>query len=167
MKKKNVIFDLETTSIEPYLPESRITMIGLGCDGKYYGITDPDERVMLRKFARYLRGLKEYRIISYNGNSFDVPYLFSRIIFHNLKFPNIIDKHLDLRRFLNLGNGFKKGTLNDFGQLISMKKIENTDGKTAIKLWNENRISELKKYCLQDIRITEGLLSRIIEIGWL
>lgn len=165
--KTDIILDIETTSLEPWTENARITVIGLNHNECYNALIDDNEKVILKHLAILLEVIKDYRIITFNGSNFDIPYILARAIKHNIKLPDIRGKHIDLRKLLSNGNGYKKGKLNDFASLIGEKKLENCDSATAVRLWKENRKKELVLYCLQDIRITKKITERLKQIGWL
>ena len=39
--------------------------------------------------------------------------------------------------------------------------------KVAIKLWNENKLNDLKEYVISDVQITFGIFKRVKEVGLL
>ncbi len=89
-------------------------------------------------------------IIGFNTNHFDLPILQKYLSFNLNKIPSldIMDDVVN-----NVGH---RVSLDDLLiNTLSMKKSAN--GFLAVQYWREGRIDELKKYCLDDVRLTRNL----------
>lgn len=118
-------------------------------DGIYYkqlGLNDTDERTIINDFWKLLsiamnRG---HRAVSFNGKSFDVPFLFGRSIFLNCERPNtlrMIDAlrskyntttHVDLFHAFN-----ESGTQSEWANKLNPDESISSDGH-LIPRWYES-----------------------------
>lgn len=89
-------------------------------------------------------------LIGYNSKGFDLPVLNNYYPGDLTKFPS-----LDLMEKIGAQIGFRV-SLNAVAQAtLGLEKT--AQGAEAILMWREGRIEELKKYCLQDVKITKEL----------
>lgn len=90
------------------------------------------------------------RIIGFNSDAFDLPILDQYYPGSLLRFTS-----LDLMAELVKKLGFRVGL-----QAVAQGSLgvgKSGDGLQAITLWREGRIEELKKYCLDDVRLTRDV----------
>ncbi|MEM4675759.1 MAG: ribonuclease H-like domain-containing protein, partial [Nitrososphaerota archaeon] len=89
--------DVEATSLEADVG----TIVGAGImedDGKFSYISVDRPELEKNKLEDLLKKLEQYHIvITWNGKSFDIPFLISRAIKHNLKAESLLSiYHLDM-----------------------------------------------------------------------
>lgn len=101
-------------------------------------------------------------IITFNGRSFDIPILEK---YFNFKFSAL--PHYDIFEEVTAKLGRRIG----LGALAEAN-LEGGEGKTAtgmdaIRFYQEGKIDELKKYCLQDVKVTKGIFDLIKTRGYL
>lgn len=122
MIKMNIIFDIETTGLEPL--KDRIICIAFKLNGKEEAIINTDEKVILEKFWNYIREIKtkdfSFRLIGFNCWSFDIPFLLIRSFKHGIKVLDTKGKVIDLRYLLSYGNKYQNGKLSDYAELIGL-----------------------------------------------
>ncbi len=103
------VIDIETTGLSP--ANSAVILVGILIKNtdhvkviQIFAETLSDEKAVLAQTAQTLEGVDG--IISFNGHSFDIPFLEKRASFHNVKIPYLKCYHLDLyrvvRRYSNL-----------------------------------------------------------------
>lgn len=161
----DICFDIETTGLDPL--KDRITAIGI-CNGFCTdAIVDKDEKHILERFWVGLRRKYPYvRLIGFNCWSFDMPFLIIRSFKHNVRLLDVRGKVIDIRHLLSHGNRYQKGKLEEYARLVGLElKYNGYTGLDAIRLWNENKLDELREYVLVDAKITHQLYERIKEIG--
>ena len=146
-----LVFDLETQNSDfsfdnTGLKEARISVVGV------YDYADNEYKTFMEEEFPALWKLFEAadRIISYNGIHFDVPVL-------NNYYPGDLSKipHMDLIVPVKEALGFRL-KLNDLAK-ATLKIEKSADGLQAVKWWEEGKIDEIKKYCLQDVKVTKEL----------
>jgi DNA polymerase elongation subunit (family B) len=103
------------------------------------------------------------RIVGFRSKDFDLPYLFTRALYHNLK-PNVPymslihpythDMHLDIKAL------FEKGSLRDITRFLDISTENETDGSELPELWKTNPGKVVEK-CKSDLIRTENLYERI------
>ena len=97
-------------------------------------------------------------LITFNGDHFDIPLL-------NKYYPGDLlkIKSLDLLKEMQKVAG-RRMKLDQIAEgTLGVNK--SGDGLLAIKLWREGKIEELKKYCLDDVRITKDLYEYALQNG--
>lgn len=107
--------------------------------------------------------LSEFQYFAtFNGLSFDVPFLLKRSWFAGVK-PSVkidmakyrIGNHFDLRAILNNWDNYASGTLDTYGQLkLGKGKTEGMDGSMVYEMWKNGRFDEIKKYAEDDAELT-------------
>jgi len=151
-KHSVVYLDIETTGLSPLI--DKITTIAMydGHEIKYY--------VYGKNLDDFMDDIQKYNlIVSYNGKTFDMPFIES---FFNIRF-NIA--HIDLRYVLH-SLGYSGG-LKRCEKLfcISRDELEGVDGLMAIYLWKEYIANQNKKaletllaYNIEDVVNLEFLM---------
>ena len=106
-------------------------------------------------------GLKDWQeLITYNGKSFDVPFLLKRSWYCGIKPSNKFDlfpyrtvNHYDLRLLLSHGDKKAAGKLSTYARLKLGIEVEGV-GSDVGMLWELGKIQEIADHCLSDIRVT-------------
>ncbi|MBN2368312.1 ribonuclease H-like domain-containing protein [Candidatus Woesearchaeota archaeon] len=126
-KEEAIFLDIETSSATS--KESFLTVIGL-----FDGV---DTKIMIRDvnldISALRRELRKYRLlVTFNGSSFDIPYL-------NKKYPGLLPKvpHIDVRHLCSKAG--LKGGLKQIEQQLGIKRsniiVERMYGGDPLKLW--------------------------------
>lgn len=89
-------------------------------------------------------------IIGFNINHFDLPILQKYLAVDLSKIPA-----LDIMADVVSAVGYRV-SLDDLAH-NTLGKRKSANGLMAVQYWREGRIDELKKYCLDDVRITRDL----------
>jgi uncharacterized protein YprB with RNaseH-like and TPR domain len=145
--------DIETTGLEP--GEGTVTAIGICGHATDFqpraltagtpGWSDPLPRLLLDSDI----------LITFNGRSFDVPFLARSLQRQALIFPPF---HLDLYPLLKKlqQRGGLKRIQKRLG-FVRKEQLDEVDGRIAIQLWHEHRrgtpgaMETLVRYCLEDV----------------
>lgn len=101
-----IYLDIETTGLDPN--DSRITMIGVYVHNQNYGgvvqFFDEDEQLLMEKFQKFSKANinPQTTIVTYNGTSFDIPYIETRLKILSTDSNNPPTQYWDSTRFLDL-----------------------------------------------------------------
>jgi len=162
--KKYVVFDIETEGLHPW-HNDRITCIcAKDSDSGIFSKTDEDESQLIQDFLEwvYKRNSKEYRLVTHNGDCFDIPFILTRAVLHgfNKAFLNNIFafNHFDLAKISG-----KRISLNNLAKLFCCKQ-KTGSGRDAIRLWKEKRFEALTKYCMNDVEVTEQVYLKHLNL---
>ncbi len=161
----NAYFDLETLSLNPYVPHAKIVLAQFKYEGESYLINEwsKGETSLIKKLNSLFAQLPRYTpIITYNGG-FDFNYLLGRmnvlnfsdeekIIMHDNFIRGV--KHCDLLQF-------------DGGYFVPLFKIARKcgfplqseyDGSHIMELYKNKQYAEICVHGLEDIEVLEKLV---------
>lgn len=120
------------------------------------------EKDTIQKFWEVVFEHRGGRLIGFNSNSFDLPFLFQRSWVHRLTPPEHLrrgrywsDGVVDLRDTWNLYTYGAKGSLNDISMLLEIGK-KTGNGADFARLWTEDR-EKAVEYLKTDVGITRKL----------
>lgn len=138
-------FDIETTGLSP--DSATIILSGLYMHYKdhgeviqFFAETEQDETLIIEETLKLLN--QSSHILTYNGRSFDIPFLLKRAVFHGLDIPDI-PYNLDL---YSLFDKFSKirDSINNLSQKnaeiyagITNLRTDKINGQISIKLYSE------------------------------
>ncbi len=124
----------------------------------------PDEAALLSAFWRTVT--KYDQLISFNGRSFDVPFLMLRSAIHHIRpTRNLLgyryqsDKHCDLADQLGFYGATRRLPLHFYLKAfgIPTSKEGGIDGSQVMAAFQQGRIQEIAAYCLRDVIATAEL----------
>lgn len=165
IKENQIVLDIETTGLD----SSVDTLVVLGLvhreDKKAYAIQyfaedDSEEERLLRI---YLEMSAEMEIITYNGDTFDIPFLNNRLISHDLFpiFPPTIDLLKVIKKY-RIFFDFDSLKLSDMEKLVGFYREDPSRYKTFSKLSDDlvkrDRPFPIIKHNQNDIIATELLM---------
>lgn len=161
----NCIFDLSTEGLEPL--KHRIIGITTKTETEEQIFTDRDEKKMLEDFWNYVESCSFDKLIGFNSSAFDVPMLIVRSIKHKITIPNLNDRLVDLRKLIFGDEERRKGTLEDFRELLGINFSNcNYRNMHMSLLWEQRyEFTKLKEFLLRDVVITWQLYKHIEEAG--
>ncbi|MBI2176392.1 ribonuclease H-like domain-containing protein [Candidatus Woesearchaeota archaeon] len=164
MERTDIIFDIETTGLDPLT--DRVVSIGVKVGAENTLIMDKDEAAMLNQFWGGLRSYEWFRLVSFNGSTFDIPFLNIRSLLHSMKVVDVRGKHIDLRFVLNYGQKFGNGKLQEYADFLGIAgKYEGIDGSAVPLLYANGDFEMIERYAIQDVETTFELLQRAKQVG--
>lgn len=128
-----------------------------------------NEQTMLRQFWRLMTKYDKACLVSFNGRSFDAPFLMLRSALRKIRpSRNLMDGtkfsynlHIDLAEELTYKNFNSSGPLRRFNMNFYTKsfgiespKSQGLDGSNVGKFFEEGRTAEIAEYCLRDVHAT-------------
>lgn len=130
-----------------------------------------DEVELLSSFWSDLAQIRPTRFVTFNGKSFDFPYIIVRSAILGVPSPRNItldtrrfatDRHFDVREALTNYDRYRKGTLEYFCEIFGVPSPKGgLDGSRVGEYFSEGRLGEIAEYCLADCRATAELYRRI------
>ncbi|NMB56395.1 hypothetical protein GYA19_00475 [Candidatus Beckwithbacteria bacterium] len=156
----------QIVSIGMFNPESQKGMVYLLGDKKLKPAKDnfiyqtfKTEKELLQAFWDII--LKYERYVTYNGSSFDFPFLILRSALHKVKVPieinNRQDTFVDLMYKIKTGSrGFKLEALCRFFGLENPKEV-GISGMYVAKLYQKGKVQEIADYVARDAEATSQL----------
>ncbi|MEK9173202.1 MAG: ribonuclease H-like domain-containing protein [Patescibacteria group bacterium] len=165
-----LVFDIETKNFftDPEVGWNNYEALKISVVGVYsyaqdkYLVFDETE---IEKLGELLRGVQ--RLVGFSMNRYDVPVLQA----HFLALPGTRDIDLwkmeraDLLDEIEMGTG-KRISLSRLAE-VNLGEAKKSTGAEAITMYKEGRIDDLKKYCLEDVRITRELYDLYRNQGYL
>lgn len=158
-----IVIDIETDGLNAM--KDRITCIScLSVMGDVINtFCGEDEKKILEEFwSRYIDNLK---IITFNGDGFDIPFIIKRSLINNIKMKKI-GTLVDLRKIVNgffySYNKYEKGTLNDWSNVLGFGD-KDSNGEEMIKAFERNDYEFIKEHCEEDVKLTKALYKRCVE----
>lgn len=144
-----LIFDIETQKSFKEVGRARLEKLRISCVGVYDYVTDAftayEEKDMMMLEKRF----KEAElIIGFNSRRFDFPVLAPYFFTPIESFPQ-----LDLLDDVEKNRGHRASLDSIAGPTLKQHKTGN--GADALMLFKEGRMDELKRYCLEDVRLTK------------
>jgi uncharacterized protein YprB with RNaseH-like and TPR domain len=103
-------------------------------------------------------------LVTFNGRSFDLPFLLARSIRHDLelsyKWPiGYSGRHIDVRELLG-----KQGSLEAWAGAI-FDATPTCDGSAVQALYDAGDMDAIAEHCREDVQITAQLYGRIVRAG--
>lgn len=144
-----IVFDIETQNNFSVGKDTRSLKVSLV--GTYFYKTNQYRIYYEKDLPDLFRVMEKAELlIGYNIKGFDLPVL-------NNYYPGDLTKFpvLDLMEEIVSKLGFRV-SLNAVAQ-ATLGTQKTGQGAQAIVMWREGRIEELKKYCLQDVKLTKEL----------
>ncbi len=152
--KDVIVFDIETQNTFQETGKSRaeaFKKLKVSVVGVYEYLTNEyktyDEKELMELDKRFQ---KADLLLGFNSAGFDLPVLSNYFFTPVDRFP-----HLDLMTEIEKNRGHRASLDSVAKPTLKVKK--SGSGLDAIMYWKENRIAELKKYCLDDVRITKDV----------
>ncbi len=160
---KYVSFDIETTGLRA-AEGCRVTCISAkDSEGNWFCNASYNEVELLNSFLDWLNNKEFDLLISANGRDFDIPFLLIRAFAIGITFFRcavlIAKKHFDI---INDITAYRI-SLDNLARLYKFP-LKTGNGYTAVNLYNDKRILELKDYCKNDVALTEKIYLKYMEM---
>jgi DNA polymerase elongation subunit (family B) len=130
-----------------------------------------DERELLANFWHDMGQFRPQRFITFNGKSFDFPYINMRSAILEVPIPRDIvldtrrfstERHFDVREILTNYERYKKGTLEYFCEIFGVPSPKDgISGANVGEYFKAGKLEEIAQYCLGDCKATAALYLKL------
>jgi hypothetical protein len=146
---RKIVFDIETRNFFHDVGSSDPAALDIAVVGVYDSETDTYASYLQEELNQLWPILERAdMLIGYYSEHFDLPLL-------NKYYPGDLSniKHLDILKEIRkqYGRGMKLDKLAEG----TLKTNKSGDGFDAVRWWREGKIDEVRKYCLDDVKITK------------
>jgi len=163
---KYVYFDIETTGLTAWFDDSVTCICAKDSDGNTFEWVNDDnsETRGILNFYSWLKERKDYQTITYNGKSFDIPFMMTRLaLIGVVELSPMKLNHLDLMVDLGVKKWLK---MDEMARLLNCSS-KNGSGLQAVRLFHDKQYGTLLDYCRNDVVVLEKIHKKLIEIGTL
>lgn len=156
---RKVVFDIETSNIFQEVGSNNPTDLSISVVGIYEYDKDKYSTFLEEEFGKLWPILENTDIfITFNGDHFDIPLL-------NKYYPGDLFKikSVDILKEMHKSAG-RRMKLDQIAEgTLGVNKSGH--GLDAIKWWRDGEIEKVKKYCLDDVRITKDVYEYALKNG--
>jgi len=148
---RKVVFDIETKNMFANVGKNDPALLDLSLIAIYDSETDEYSSYLEEDLSKLWPILESAdMLIGYNSDHFDIPLL-------NKYYPGDLRriKSLDLLREIRNACG-RRFKLNNVAEATLGEK-KSGNGLEAIQWWKDGDIEKVRKYCLQDVKVTKGI----------
>jgi len=152
-----IVFDIETQKSFKEIDRSKIHKLGVSVVGLYDSATGTYEAYEEKNMIKVDEKFRQADcLIGFNCIDFDLPVL-APYLFTPIQNFFVIDLMVEIQKVRG-----HRVTLQSVAE-ATLKMSKSGDGLGAIEMFKEGRMEELKKYCLDDVRITKEIYEYGVE----
>ncbi len=154
-----VVFDLETQNYFSDVGSNDPVGLDISVGCFYDSGTDHYTAVTVDELATVwpiLEGADA--LVGYNSNHFDIPLL-------NKYYPGDLARIKSIDLLESIKNSLGRRLRLDSVAEATVGAKKSADGMQAVRWWREGKINEIKKYCLQDVKVTKEIFEYALKNG--
>lgn len=156
---RKIVFDIETSNIFSEVGSNNPIDLSISVVGLYEYESDTYHTFLQEDFGKLWKIIENTDLfITFNGDHFDIPLL-------NKYYSGDLFKiqSLDLLKEMQKSAG-RRMKLDQIAEgTLGIKKSGH--GLDAVRWWKEGEIEKIKKYCLDDVKITKDLYEYALKNG--
>lgn len=154
---RKVVFDIETRNIFDDVGKNDPVLLDISVVATHDSETDTYDSYTQEELPRLWSLIEKADVlIGFNSDHFDIPLL-------NKYYPGDLYaiKSIDMMAAVKQALGRRLGLNNIAQATLGIKK--SADGLQAYQWWKEGKVDEIKKYCIQDVKVTKDLYDHIVK----
>jgi hypothetical protein len=154
-----ITFDIETANAFPTLARNDLSRMNISIVGIHDSETNEYSSYAVEEFPKLWPILERAdMLIGYNSNTFDIPIL-------NRYYPGDLTKIKSLDLLVEvqsvLGRRLRLQSLAE----ATLNKGKGGNGLQAVEWWAAGEYEKVRKYCIEDVRITRELYDYALQHG--
>jgi DEAD/DEAH box helicase domain-containing protein len=154
-----VTFDIETTGAVTALSRNDLSRLEISIVGIHDSETNEYTTYAKEEFPKLWPILeKADMLVGFNSDSFDIPVL-------NKYYPGDLSKIKSLDLLVEVHNVLGRRIRLQSLAEATLKRGKGGDGLKAIEWWAQGESEKVRKYCLEDVRITRDLFDYALKNG--
>lgn len=125
---------------------------------------DGDDKAMLQAFAKVAESADE--VVAHNGDRFDIPWLRTRCLFHNIPFTPAL-KSVDTLKLAKFGFNFNSNKLDYISKFLGLGNKIKTEYQLWLDVMNKSKkaLAAMIAYCKHDVTLLEKVYSKLESYG--
>jgi len=148
-ERNKLVFDIETSNIFEDVSSSDPAKLDISIVGIYDSSTDTYSSYAVEEFPKLWPILEHVdMLIGFNSDHFDVPLL-------NKYYPGDLTKIKSLDLLVEIKNALGRRLRLDTVAEATLGVNKSGHGLEAVKWWKEGKHDQVRKYCLDDVKITK------------
>lgn len=156
---RRIVFDIETRNVFEDVGKADPALLDISLVGVYDYETDQYTSYLVEDLPKLWPLLENAdQLITFNGDHFDIPLL-NKYYHGDLSKIRSLDLLVEVHRSL----GRRIGLGNIASATLGIGKSSN--GLQAVEWWKKGDIESIRKYCLQDVRVTKEVYEYALQHG--
>lgn len=148
---RKIVFDIETRNVFEDVGKADPALLDISLVGVYDSETDEYSSYLVEDLPKLWPLLEKADVlITFNGEHFDIPLL-NKYYHGDLTTIRSLDILVEFRKAL----GRRIGLGNIAEATLGIGKSSN--GLQAVEWWKKGDIENIRKYCLQDVKVTKDV----------
>ncbi len=156
---KRIVFDIETRNVFEDVGKADPTLLDISIVGIYDYETDEYKCFEVEELPKLWPILeKADQLITFNGDHFDIPLL-NKYYHGDLSRIQSLDLLVEVRN--SLGRRVGLGNIAE----ATLGYGKSGHGLQAIEWWKKGDLESIRKYCLQDVKVTKEVYEYALKNG--
>lgn len=149
MSIRKVVFDIETKNLFEEIGSNNPADLDISVVAIYDSVTDTYQSFTEETLPKLWPILEQADVlIGYNSDHFDIPLL-------DKYYPGDLTKIKSLDILKEIRSVLGRRIKLDYVAAGTLGRTKISHGLEAVRWWKEGKIDDIKKYCIEDVRITK------------
>lgn len=154
---RKIVFDIETRNVFADVGKNDPTLLDISLVGVWDSLTDSYSSYLQEELGQLWPILERAdMLIGFNSDHFDIPLL-------NKYYPGDLTKFKSLDILKEIHKTYGRRMKLDQIAEGTLGKKKSGNGLEAIKWWKEGDVEKIRKYCLDDVKITKEIYEYALQ----